>query len=207
MKRTLYDIAEEYTLAIEELEEALNTDSLDGEIPEHIVERIEINKDEMGKKLRDYHFVINQLNDEVEALKQEIDRIKHMIYRKERLQEVLKDKIQFALETYGDVTKTKGRRFKNDYVNIVLVRKPKAIVINEEEIPDEYREVDISLKKLDIQTMSKVMLKLQEEFGIDPTQVKKTIKTLASKMEGDLKENKKIPGVMLDEDNCYIRFY
>jgi hypothetical protein len=47
-KRTLFNIAEEYTLAIEELEESINDDSLGSEIPEHILERIEINKRRNG---------------------------------------------------------------------------------------------------------------------------------------------------------------
>jgi ribosomal protein S13 len=207
-KRTLFNIAEEYTLAIEELEESINDDSLGSEIPEHILERIEINKDEMGKKIRDYKYITDQLTEEIQLLGEEIARIKRTIQKKETLKEILKEKVTYALELYGDVTKTKGRKFKTDLVNVSLIRRPKVEVIDEEEIPDEYRAADISLKNLDIKTMSKVLLALQDQFNIDSSeQVKKKIKILASKIEGDLKAKQSVPGAKLDEDNCYIRFY
>jgi hypothetical protein len=207
-KRTLYDIAEEYTLAIEELEESINDDSLGSEIPEHILERIEINKDEMGKKIRDYKYITDQLTEEIQILEEEIARIKRTIQKKETLKEILKEKVTYALELYGDVTKTKGRKFKTDLVNVGLIRKPLVEIVDETEIPTDYQDCRVTLKYLHPDHLEKVKDFVGRELG--PTvfhSMKAEEVIMKSKLMDDLKTGKEIPGAKINDKNCYIRFY
>lgn len=125
MSKNLFDIASEYLNIIEELEEN------GGEVTESIENRLNINQNEMEEKLEAYRYVKASMEGEIQTLQDEIDRLQSKINTKNRVIEVLKDRLLYAVRLYGSPTKTGSISYATPKSKFTLVHT-KPIVIDED---------------------------------------------------------------------------
>lgn len=206
INKSLFDIEAEYINTINELEEyfAENPEA-DGEIPEEFLERLEINKDEMGEKLGNYRKAIDIYKYEIEFLDNEIERKQRVKSRKQAQIERLSLLMKQATLRYGNVTGKDGtsRNFKTDDVS-VSVRYTRPVEIDDlDAIPNELCNGELKIKSsyYTVNELNYVLdeLKLKHAFTVDISKnpVKASIKEA-------IEAGNEVPGAYIDTERTMI---
>ena len=208
-KRSLFDIQYEYLNTLEELEEHCLLNDTD-EVPDELMERLNINKDEMKDKLENYRLWLNQLDNEMAALKAEEDRLKKKRKSKERTIERLYGIMEQAIKMYGTVNAKSKAAIPTKYVEtnfskFTFVYKPK-LEVDINMLPSAMVQYDLLLKKLPVNTFNKVIdyiddLEINEQLTIEKDTTEKA--NLEAVKASSNPES--IPGVKIDKDHGYIR--
>jgi hypothetical protein len=208
MKRNLFDIQAEYLEYLEELEQwLLDNEDADGEIPEYIQERLNINKNEVEDKLGNYHLWLSQLKGEVDTLKTREEELKKKRKTKENTMERVRKIMGEAVKMYGEVNiKSKStashlpKSIKTEEGKFTFIYQDK-LVIDEEILPVELFEYEIKTSKLHNSTalvIQKILQEAKVDITITATPDKDAIKTSI--------EEKLIPkGVTVNNNDGYIR--
>lgn len=92
---TIFDIERDILDVISQLEEN------EGEITDEIEEVLNINRNELKDKLKQYSWVSKKINSEIELAKFEIKRLQGLVKRKEKAIEKLDEYSEKAVELYG----------------------------------------------------------------------------------------------------------
>jgi len=126
----------------------------EGEITPEIDSQLSLTKEEFEDKATSYGFLMKSLNDDVTIIKQEIDRLAKIVSTKNKLEDELKQRLVFAMETFGIDKVSKN--------NLTLsFRKSKQTIVSPEaEIPKKYITTKIS------ETVNKTLLKSDIEQGV-----------------------------------------
>ena len=206
MKRNLFDIQSEYLEYLEELEEYLLENDTD-EIPEHIQERLEINKNELEDKLSNYRLWLKQLEGEEEILKAEEEILKAKRKTKEKTVARIKGIMAEAVKMYGEVNLKSKSKATNTPKSVVTDSNKFTFIyqdkleIDEGVLPVELFEYKIKTDKLDNSTditicelLSKAGITFTKECTPDKDAIKQSIE------EGLIPK-----GVKVNNDSGYIK--
>ena len=177
MKKSLFEISNEYTQAIEELENYCLENNTD-ELPEGINERLVINQDELNDKLKNYWFVITELNGNLDAIKA---HQKVMAAKKKAIENNinrLKSYVGDALELYGEENKTGNKFYKHDLFKVTASRSNKLLINDIDSIPEQYKEIVIT----------------------------ETVKVDNKQLKIDLNNNLTIEGAIIDDSTINVTF-
>jgi len=113
-----------------------------GEIPDFLLEQLEIAEQERDKKLQDYSFVVKSLKAQSELLREEAHRLLKKAQQYDKSVEVLKDRMLQNVIAFGPV--------KTALVKIATT-KSKAVEISDDSlIPDIYCRFKREPSKTDI---------------------------------------------------------
>jgi hypothetical protein len=121
----LFDIASEYLMILDELEEN------GGELTDDILDRLNINRDELNDKLENYRKVIAMYEGQIRTLGEEVDRLKAKMKVKNNIIDRLKDRIKIAISTYGNPTKTGSKSYETEFSKFTFV-KTKSVVFDDD---------------------------------------------------------------------------
>lgn len=102
---TIFDIERDILDVISQLEEN------EGEITDEIEEVLNISRNELKDKLKQYSWVNKKINSEIELAKFEIKRLQGLVKRKEKAIEKLDEYSEKAVELYGlENSKSKAKK-------------------------------------------------------------------------------------------------
>ncbi len=207
MNRNLFEIQDEYLQYLEELEQYLidNPDA-EGEIPEHINERLNINKDEASQKLTNFYLWRMELEGQVDTLKQRRDQLSDKIKIKRNVIERIKGYIDTAVRMYGTVNlkstgKIPSKVIHGEEVTFTYIYSPKIIVTDVNQIPDGFLRYSI-----EVGNMSKAefeVLKLYVTSRDLGSQEEINVNTKAVQVA--LESGSPVTGVKLDKEAGYVR--
>lgn len=132
MKKSIYQISNELQLIQNQLIEQ------DGEYTEEQINALAISETELETKAVNYSFVIKDLDDDVEAINNEIKRLTQLKKARENASERLKNTISFYMDKFGrDEIKTA----------IVKLSFRKSEAVNVEDVnalPSEFKVVKVT---------------------------------------------------------------
>ena len=148
MEKSLYQI----TAAQQELFNLIL--ECDGEITPDVEESLKINKDNFETKARGYIWKLKENDSQNDTIDKEIERLKSIKNRNEKLSERLKENLKNALVIFGDTQKV-------DTFTLSL-RKSKAVeIVDTDSIPAEYRTIKTT------ETINKTEIKKAIESGVE----------------------------------------
>lgn len=131
----LYKIDLEYLKLMELLDES------DGEITEEVGDLMEQNQNLAENSLKNYTFMVRNLEGDINAIDAEIKRLTAMKKSKDRSLEVLKDGITFTMKV-RDLDKFDGGTFKLSF------RKSTSLVIDDEgKVPEQFLKLHTTIDK------------------------------------------------------------
>lgn len=210
--RNLFEIATEYLDAIDELDTFMEENPDTDEMPEHIYERLHINRNEMEEKLSAYKDVISILEVDMELLKKRIAEYKAKMERKERTIQRLKSVMAFAIKQYGDQNDKGNFKFKTRFGSFNYIKTTK-VLVDEAQCPSAYKAFDFSLNKMTAGELAEFKAFYEEFvrkhgakwynkaiFDLRGVPIKDMI---ADK----LKAGEEVPGCKLDPEAGYVRIY
>jgi len=148
MEKSLYKITQKQQELFDFILEA------DGEITPDVEESLKINAENFETKARGYIWMIKKLESENVTISNELERLKRIEKRNDKLIDRLKESMKMALEIFGESQKV-------DTFTLSL-RKSKSIeIIDAELVPEAYRVVKTT------ETINKTELKKAIESGIN----------------------------------------
>ena len=208
MKRNLFDIQSEYLEYLEELEQwLLDNEDVEGEIPEHIQERLNINKNEVEDKLSNYALWLQQLEGEEATLKAKEEELRKKRKTKEKTVARVRKIMADAVKMYGEINiKSKStasnlpKFIKTEEGKFTFIYQDK-LIIDEGNLPLELFEYKIKTGILDSSTHLQIMnllLKANIEIQTEATPDKDAIKN-------SIEEGLIPKGVEVNNNDGYIR--
>jgi hypothetical protein len=210
--KSIFGLQEEYVNIASEMEAHFHETGSD-ELPEHIHDRLVINRNEMAEKLERYKYLIDEWEGDIDTLDK---KIKSLILRKGSIAksvERLKGYISDALELYGEAVVKKGVatgsvRFAGLEFTVTKIRTKPVIVEAAEEIPRELKDFAVSLSGLTWQEL----LKVQEFIVIKEAQLwdKSKVDLIGTPRKKDIKavieKGEQVSGARIDEQASYLKF-
>ncbi len=207
MTKNLFDIQTELAYILEELEQYfLDNPDAEGEIPEHINERLFVNKNEASDKLTNMYLWRLELEGQIVSLKARIDNLTAKVRTKNKVIEMIKNYTNNAVKMYGEINLKSKAAIKSkvvlgDDVKFTYIYTPKLLVdpitISRKYLLNSLEVVNMKEKELD------ALLEYLKgrELSIESLSAKAN-KDL---IEAELKEGKKIEGVQLDNEAGHVR--
>jgi hypothetical protein len=113
-----------------------------GEIPDFLLEQLEIAEENRDKKLQDYTFVVKSLKSQSELLREEAHRLLKKAQQYDKSVEVLKDRMLQNVIAFGPV--------KTALVKIATTRSKAVEISDDSLIPDMYCRFKREPSKTDI---------------------------------------------------------
>ena len=123
----IYNIQQELFDIFEQIEEN------DGELTPELEEKLRISQDEFKDKINSYTCVIRQLENDLNAIKDEKVRLDAIKKSKEKTIERLKQVIVEAIQTFGDTSKS-GTKFIDYGTGKVSIRKSESIELDDNKL-------------------------------------------------------------------------
>lgn len=208
--KSIFGLQEEYVNIASEME-AYFLESGEDEIPEHLHDRLVINRNEMAEKISRYKDLIDQWEGDIETLDK---KIKSLILRKcsiGKSVERLKNYISDALELYGQPVLKKGVptgsiRFTGLEFTVTKIRTKPIVIEDAATLPYDYRSFSIAAKNLtfeQFQTINELLF--DKAFGIafeadfEGSPKKKEIKQAIERGEN-------VQGARIDNEASYLKF-
>jgi hypothetical protein len=210
VKKRLDDITAEYDRTIRELEEFLeeNPDA-EGEVPEEFLERLYINKNELGDKLQGYHFAIKMNDTAVSGIQDEIRRLEGKIDKKLRVSNYLKERVKRAVDEYGSLAdnKAKNKSIITNTLKVSYIKSKTFEAPNLDKVPDEHAYTTVTFR-VRRSIYKKEALRLQA-IANDNTIVMKTVDTvLVSEFKEAYKDkpDTEVPAWLTVNEGGYLKF-
>ena len=147
MEKSLYQITKEQSELFNFILEA------DGEITPDVEESLKINEENFESKSRSYIWKIKKLESENVTISNELERMKRIEKRNDKLIDRLKESMKMALEIFGESKKI-------DTFTLSLRKSKSVEIIDAELIPEAYRVVKTT------ETMNKTEIKKAIESGL-----------------------------------------
>ena len=143
MRKNLFEIGGELERTLEELEKYCIENQTD-ELPDELIDRLNINQDELDGKLNAYYHVVAQIEAEKNALKEYKQSILDKVKAKEKALdnniERLKGLMVIAVDKFGEERKNGNKFYKLSTCSINLTKSKKVVIIDEDVIPSEYKK-------------------------------------------------------------------
>ena len=124
---SIYNIQQELFDIFNQIEEN------DGEVTPELEEKLKISQDEFKDKINSYTCVIRQLENDLNAIKEEKARLDSIKKSKEKTIERLKQVIVEAIQTFGDTSKS-GTKFIDYGTGKVSIRKSESIELDDNKL-------------------------------------------------------------------------
>ena len=124
---SIYNIQQELFDIFEQIEEN------DGELTPELEEKLRISQDEFKDKINSYTCVIRQLENDLNAIKEEKVRLDTIKKSKEKTIERLKQVIVEAIQMFGDTSKS-GTKFIDYGTGKVSIRKSKSVELDDDKL-------------------------------------------------------------------------
>jgi len=136
----LFQISAEYIHIMDELE------GNDGELTDEILDRLNINKNELDEKLDNYRLVILDYEAQQAALKSEVERLSNRIRVKANVIQSLKDRMNIAVALYGEPNKSGSKVYESKTARYTYVYSKPVVVTDETKIRFDNEEVSPYLR-------------------------------------------------------------
>ena len=146
MEKSLYQITADQAELFNQIDE------LDGELTPELEEALKINEENFESKARGYIWMIKKLESENVTISHELERLKHIEKRNDKLIDRLKESMKMALEIFGESKKI-------DTFTLSLRKSKSVEIIDAELIPEAYRVVKTT------ETINKTEIKKAIESG------------------------------------------
>lgn len=124
---SIYNIQQELFDIFNQIEEN------DGEVTPELEEKLKISQDEFKDKINSYTCVIRQLENDLNAIKEEKARLDSIKKSKEKTIERLKQVMVEAIQTFGDTSKS-GTKFIDYGTGKVSIRKSESIELDDNKL-------------------------------------------------------------------------
>lgn len=124
---SIYNIQQELFDIFEQIEEN------EGELTPELEEKLKISQDEFKDKINSYTCVIRQLENDLNAIKEEKVRLDTIKKSKEKTIERLKQVMVEAIQMFGDISKS-GTKFIDYGTGKVSLRKSESIELNDDKL-------------------------------------------------------------------------
>lgn len=207
---------DEYTLlyaeTLREIEEYYeeNPEEQGEDIPQEFLDKLDTAKNNIDKVLEYLYYSTKALDKEIEAIKEEHNRLTKRRLLKESMLEFQKGLVKEIVLSLGERQKSGSISYKNSLHKFTFVKTKPVLVTAEEAVPSRFKSFEFSVDKLKAENLkllrdhlmanSGLYKALTEEgkLNIEPKLDKRAIKTA-------IEQGEKIPGVALDEEAGYIR--
>lgn len=178
MRHSLFGISSEFERALQEAENWCFDNDTD-ELPDHITERLFINENELGEKLKGYYHKINEFEAVISQVDEEIKRLNNRKNAYKKNIERMKMYSSLAVEKFGTLNKSgKAIEYDSGDLKTSVRRSSKLAITNAELIPPKYTTVE----------------------------VKEVIKYNTSDIKKALQAGETIEGATIDDSNYIIKY-
>ncbi len=183
LHQSLYEISNEYQTLLDEIEEA------EGILDDDTEKRLEILEQDYADKMRAYATKRKVIKGEIEIVNDEIKRFRNIIRSKENLSQRLGETMLDALDKFGEPTKSGGKRYKDELVNVFTVTRNKVVTDEIEPKDNIFNEYGITTLdfKLNYQQLQELYTFIDAKFGMDKIE-KKGVKLQSKKVLDDYKK-------------------
>ena len=175
---SLDEIIHEYSQIANELEL--------GELTEELEERLQVNQEDIERKLLGYRYVILSNEAKIESLyKPEIEKLQMRIKKFERTNKYLKDKVCISAQIFGE-----DNKFKSDTINVSAVETC-ALEVDEELVNqslEQIRECILNSNTEDITVETNITNTSLTFKDISPEQASAIIQLLRNNDESELSD-------------------
>lgn len=171
MKKSIFEISEDYLKTINELE-AYMVDNDTDEVPAHLDEALALNKDELDSKLKNYYFYIKEIEGKIQTIKDHVAQMnaKKKSYDKQIAR--LKSYVHTGLSLYGETNKSGNSTYKTDLFKVTASNTKRLKIVDESLIPPVYKrevytiKIDNTQLKKDIQNGAEIEGAIIDESNI-----------------------------------------
>jgi hypothetical protein len=171
MKKSIFEISEDYLKTINELETYMVDNDTD-EVPAHLDEALALNKDELDTKLKNYYFYIKEIEGKIQTIKDHVAQMnaKKKAYEKQIAR--LKSYVHTGLSLYGETNKSGNHTYKTDLFKVTASNTKRLKIVDESLIPEVYKREVYSIKidntqlKKDIQNGAEIEGAIIDESNI-----------------------------------------
>ncbi len=145
MKKSIFEISEEYLKTIQELENYMVDNDTD-EVPAHLDEALALNKDELDSKLKNYYFYIKEIEGKIQTIKDHVAQmnVKKKAYDKQIAR--LKSYVHTGLSLYGETNKSGNSTYKTDLFKVTASNTKRLKIVDETKIPEVYKREVYTIK-------------------------------------------------------------
>jgi len=192
MGKNIFNIAEEYMILCNEIEE------LEGELTPELDERLVINQNELEAKMKAYFHIIQLKESESTLIDDEINRLLEIKKTKEKVIEKLNDRMLFAVKLFGETGKSGNKTLKYDTCSFWTVNHKPLVIEDEDTFADNNFIRYVVNEKLTLEERNKLM-----EEGYITKDTPKVI--LRTELKNAIKDGQTIKGAYIDENACYLR--
>ncbi len=171
MKKSIFEISEDYLKTIQELETYMVDNDTD-EVPAHLDEALALNKDELDSKLKNYYFYIKEIEGKIQTIKDHVAQMnaKKKAYDKQIAR--LKSYVHTGLSLYGETNKSGNSTYKTDLFKVTASNTKRLKIVDETKIPEVYKrevytiKIDNTQLKKDIQNGAEIEGAIIDESNI-----------------------------------------
>ena len=207
-KKSIFDLEDEYISIMSDLID------LDGELTDDIIERLNINREELDEKLSKYRYMIKIYEKNISI---EDEYIAEHTAKKKRIENAI-DRLKLALKTAIDVFGetpvdkkgvVKSKQIEYSEGKLMFIKTNSVVITAENLIPSEYIKDIIEIKDSDIKDLV-FSIKTAKDEDDAIAFVRNHIKSRTvskSELAPVLKQGISITGAKLDTESGYIRFY
>ncbi len=135
----IFNIQNELLSILNEIEEN------EGELTLELEEKLNIKQNEFKDKIKSYSNVIKMLESDINLIKEEKNRLSELQKAKEKTIERIKKIIVYAIETFGDTTKS-GNKFVDYGTGKISIKTTQAIEVEEESVTRFINRIITGLK-------------------------------------------------------------
>jgi len=206
----IFEIQGRYLAQVKELEDVIeNTDFESEEFNQEefdallnsVTKDIEKTDEEAKEKIKAYYYVIKMKQSEIELVKDEIKRLDAKNKSKELLIKKLKNRVNEALETFGETGKTGNKKITMPDLTVFNVyHKPVIITDNFNDTLLMRHKIKSNINYEEIKRVAEV---LNKEFN---KQIEISSEPDMRKIKDELKAGKEVKGAYIDTNASYVRF-
>lgn len=184
----LFDINQTYLQIISEIEEA------GGEATPELETALVITREDMLQKVTNYKWVIDKIQGDIDLADAEIIRLEAFKDSKQKSIERLQYLLMQTLLLFGQEDNKGIKRLQCGTVTLSTRKSPPSVnITSEEDIPDAYKTVDVTVQNLDIETAQSLINTLTKK----ELPHKANIKPNKKKIGDDIKNGVQVEGASL----------
>lgn len=145
MKKSIFEISEDYLQTIQELENWMIENDTD-EVPQHLDDALAINRDQLETKLTNYYFYIKDIEGRIQTIKDHVAQMNNKKKALEKQVQRLKSYVHTGLCLYGETNKSGNHTYKTDLFKVTASNTKRLKIVDESLIPDVYKREVYSIK-------------------------------------------------------------
>lgn len=175
----LFEISEELLELMNVIEDA------GGEITEEVAAKLDITKEQLEQKIKQYYYIIKLRSAEVQTAKDEKERLNTKQKAKENLVKRLKQTISVAVDLFGVIpNKKKAKTLTFDTLSIWNKESFALKIEDETLIPSKYLSKSITFDLNDVDKVKQLLEDNNISFIVDPNNIIKS-DVIKAKLESE----------------------